>query len=812
MKRLVIVCSVFILAAVGSAQWLEKVIWLNDSIVGLEEPLVAFHNPVTNRMYFAGPWTERTQIFDATTRQKFGYIDTVEGCGGFAHCYHSNRIYASSPDMEQILILDDRTDTITEVLDADWPLAMAYNGEMDKLYICTDDQVLVFNPGPDTVLDTIQLHDYATRIVWDSVHNRVYCLGPDWGNYPVVAIDCETDSVVATLFGMDQGYDILVHPELPKLYCLGTNDSTRRNEIWVYDTDSLVARKVINIPLSSAWDYGRLFLNPVSNYLYASYFEEEFEALRRDYGYPDDSVAVVNCATDSLVGFIGLPEDCWPSAFAVNLTDNKAYLASWDIDSVAVLGVPDSITNWIPASQPVTGLGWNPTDNEVYLAEEEGFVWIVDGATNSIIDSIDYEGIQVRAMTWNPSGNKLYVGDYNGVGIVGQGDTIEKWVPVEWCAYEGFLGFFQELNRLYLGNHDWQGHGEVYVYDCNTDSVILDVPLPIWYAHAGLVLPEYHKLYLPGYHDTTAVYDLHQDSVVATRTGFGNKQRYNPRNSLVYGYRTSMDGIAVIDPQRDSIVTTVPSHRIRDLTVNTTDNEVYFAVYNVGKVYVLDGQTHQVTDSIITPRPVHQLVWVETVDKLYAIDQSAVYVIDCPTRQLIRTIPADIGYYRSSVVHNRNKKLYIGGSHDLFVIHCRLDSIVARFENTPGYDLTWNMTDNRVYASEYNSIWVFCDSMTGIAAEPERIEPAFSLRTRANPAKQSVTFLCQVPAGHQAYLALFDATGRMVWNCPVAGKQPQISVTWKGIDRLGRKVPTGIYFARLESGTNRTVAKVVLER
>ena len=58
-------------------------------------------------------------------------------------------------------------------------------------------------------------------------------------------------------------------------------------------------------------------------------------------------------------------------------------------------------------------------------------------------------------------------------------------------------------------------------------------------------------------------------------------------------------------------------------------------------------------------------------------------------------------------------------------------------------------------------------------------------------------------------LRVFDAMGRQVWAGSVtAGDRV---VVWPGTDRQGRRVSSGVYLARLESGIRSATAKVVLK-
>ncbi|MEO0128492.1 MAG: T9SS type A sorting domain-containing protein, partial [candidate division WOR-3 bacterium] len=63
-------------------------------------------------------------------------------------------------------------------------------------------------------------------------------------------------------------------------------------------------------------------------------------------------------------------------------------------------------------------------------------------------------------------------------------------------------------------------------------------------------------------------------------------------------------------------------------------------------------------------------------------------------------------------------------------------------------------------------------------------------------------------------LAIYDVSGRVVRTFNLAsGIQDQVSsVVWDGCDDLGRELPGGVYFVRLEAGGFKQVEKAVLLR
>ena len=61
-------------------------------------------------------------------------------------------------------------------------------------------------------------------------------------------------------------------------------------------------------------------------------------------------------------------------------------------------------------------------------------------------------------------------------------------------------------------------------------------------------------------------------------------------------------------------------------------------------------------------------------------------------------------------------------------------------------------------------------------------------------------------------LKVYDATGRLVKSFDHLTNQPFNQVTWSGNDDVGRKVPAGVYFVRLNAGDLKIVDKAILLR
>jgi len=72
----------------------------------------------------------------------------------------------------------------------------------------------------------------------------------------------------------------------------------------------------------------------------------------------------------------------------------------------------------------------------------------------------------------------------------------------------------------------------------------------------------------------------------------------------------------------------------------------------------------------------------------------------------------------------------------------------------------------------------------------------------------------QMNAQSPMLLKIYDAAGRLIksFNLPATDYLLPASIQWDGTDEIGRNVPAGVYFVRLETGEEKWTEKAVLLR
>jgi glucose/arabinose dehydrogenase len=82
-----------------------------------------------------------------------------------------------------------------------------------------------------------------------------------------------------------------------------------------------------------------------------------------------------------------------------------------------------------------------------------------------------------------------------------------------------------------------------------------------------------------------------------------------------------------------------------------------------------------------------------------------------------------------------------------------------------------------------------------------------------NPSRGTTTLSVELPEPANLRFAVFDVTGREVWAAPDRGAPAGRSqLTWAGLGRDGRPVPTGLYLARVEAGGLFGVRRMIVVR
>ncbi|MEO0189901.1 MAG: T9SS type A sorting domain-containing protein, partial [candidate division WOR-3 bacterium] len=113
------------------------------------------------------------------------------------------------------------------------------------------------------------------------------------------------------------------------------------------------------------------------------------------------------------------------------------------------------------------------------------------------------------------------------------------------------------------------------------------------------------------------------------------------------------------------------------------------------------------------------------------------------------------------------------------------------------------------------SIMHFFSCLHGIAEEKTTIlqRVKLSLQICPNPCRDHLVIKFEIRhPKSEISLSVYDVSGRVVKQFNHLTIQPFNQLVWDGRDDLGRKLPAGVYFVRLEAGDYKQVEKAVLLR
>jgi YVTN family beta-propeller protein len=240
-----------------------------------------------------------------------------------------------------------------------------------------------------------------------------------------------------------------------------------------------------------------LCYNPQDNKVYVACF----------HSYEVD---VIDCSTDVCTSlYLGLYQSA--NAICYNSISNKVYCSTTGGSCVFVI---DGVTNEILANINVgsypQGFGYNPIDNKVYCASSNN-VTVIDGVADTVIGTILFGG----GSEWSdhcPIGDKMYCGSRAGtVAIIdGATDSILQTIVTGALIYD--LSYNESRNVVYV---DIMDTNAVKLIDAAGDSLLpVSVPAGIW-PWAMCYAPETDELYCADNQgNTVAVIDGNADTLM----------------------------------------------------------------------------------------------------------------------------------------------------------------------------------------------------------------------------------------------------------------------------------------------------------
>jgi YVTN family beta-propeller protein len=722
-----VVLSVLLGLQLTLGQWLETTIDVPERFCGsLLRPHVAIYNPANGRVYIGGDGGSDVVVLDATTGAKAAKIPTGSAVND-ACCDSALNIVYFVTSSGRLIVVDGRVDTVVatvvlsgeatgvcfapqenKVYCAGWypnivtvvdgltnqvvttvPVltgerkGLCYYPSGRKVY-CTStiSKTLVIDCQADTVIDTIPVGEWAHRIFYDSVNDKIYTVNFNDDN--LTAIDPSADTVLATIAVPGGPMALCYGAQHNRLFCASGGavsmiDPTR---------DSVV--KVVNLPVELA---GRdIYYNALSDRVYCVASVYIFPVLGSGTSGPpysrcltdtsDGLVLVVDGATGALIRHlvVGLS----PEAVSGSPCGDRVFVTNYDGNDAAMLdATADSMLATIALNGGPRALTWAGTGNKAYCGNKYTHnVTVLDGETDSVLKSIPVGG-EPYSLCYNSVNNKVYssLENDNFVKVIdASSDSTVATVPT--AGKPRALCYSSQNNRVYCAVDTAGTRGNVTVIDGASNAKVAQVTTGKG-AWKTCYNPSSNKVYCANSKDNSvSVVSCSTNTVIATVSVVDAPVAlcYNVKDNKVYC--ATPQGIAVIDGATDQIITTLtygmgPVANI-GLCYSNAEDKVYCSYYwyyhtAYYRVAIYDGFADTAITTITVPGKPSALYCNEQNNKVYCANQGSgpgvVTVIDGATNQVLSSIP--VGNDPVAFGHNRRQnRVYVAnyGSSTLSVL------------------------------------------------------------------------------------------------------------------------------------------------
>lgn len=143
---------------------------------------------------------------------------------------------------------------------------------------------------------------------------------------------------------------------------------------------------------------------------------------------------------------------------------------------------------------------------------------------------------------------------------------------------------------------------------------------------------------------------------------------------------------------------------------------------------------------------------------------------------------------------------------------CQIAALPA--DSTIGFRLRLTDDNSGHEQNDYFTVYLFIRLGTREKQNPMTDRPSWSLTAFPNPARGRVEFKLNPGIAHSAKgiaLKIYDITGRQVKSFVFSSALSPMpsALCWDGTDQVGRAVPAGVYFVRLESGSQQRTVKLI---
>ena len=650
MKLLASLLLIACIASVASGQWVEKTVFIPDSLSVLSNPGTMLYNWGNNFLFVGGD--NGVAVFDGVTDQLITRA-TRAGLGPHPACYAApvNKLYWIGDGYTYVL--DGATGRDLAAVGTSSAHAIDYSPSVNRVYVSAYDTsglLIVINAANDSVTRRLRIGTgYEPSLVCDPTDNKVYVMADDGR---VFVVDCAADSVVDTLPGTGIRGHLVYNRVGDKLYCYDWHPA-----VTVFDcrSDTVLA----NINLTGG--VGTAVFNPVANKLYC------------DDG---DGISVISGQGDSLLARVPLARN--PTAFLFDSTDNLVWCCFSSDTIYAIDGPGDSLCAKVAVGNAPDAMCYNPLRNRLYLRGDH--LTVVDPVARSV-DKRILLGFHPTAVCWATSSNKLYCAGLSeaAVAVVDETNAVQGIIPVGRdpgaLAYDRPLGLIccansrdstvsiiacdgdsvtatvkvgiapRRLCTDTLLHKAWcSSESTVAVIDLQAESLVSTVQVSAYEITALLADPARARVYFAtAYTAHVVVFDAAGDTIIARVPvgGYAQDLSLDPGADVVYCLTSDNEAVAVIDATALRVVKIVPVGGYPQvLFYNELRNKLYCANWSDNTLTVIDGSTQEPLTTVDLPTWPWAMAYDSNADGLYCLDNANGYVaiVDCRRDSVIKTI------------------------------------------------------------------------------------------------------------------------------------------------------------------------------
>ncbi|MDD2891154.1 MAG: T9SS type A sorting domain-containing protein [bacterium] len=345
-----------------------------------------------------------------------------------------------------------------------------------------------------------------------------------------------------------------------------------------------------------------------------------------------NNVSVIDGTVDTLMASITVGDT--PVAICVNSITKRIYVANKGNNTISVIdGTSNTVINTIPIDTICSDYNYtyvqtyiqrcmdiNSKTNKIYVTSSKGKISVIDGASNTIIDTIQTSK-ETNKICVNDSTNLIYAADYQKVSIIdGSSDTLIDTIPLTSPIFDICVNPLTNKIHVAAGNLV----GLVFIIDGATNKLV-DTTYNLGFeAHNICVNPLTNRIYVTGeefYKCGITVIDGTVDTVIETlRTAFISYDIYaNPLTNKIYVANGSWDDIVVLDGTEDTITATIRvSEHPSALCVNPITNKIYTGNSLSNDIKVIEGVSNSVVATIPTGYYFNDIDVNPLTNKIYA--------------------------------------------------------------------------------------------------------------------------------------------------------------------------------------------------